>query len=218
MMGPGQNERQSEGQPQAWLRARARLMPDLLPRSPAWVRSVFDHTWAPMAALTRQVRLLPRALWDYMLDCAGGAVYITVDESKYVPGPMTIRGQETLNVAKISVEDLGRENERVLHTIGYLIDHYLGCGGAADGAWLSEGGGVNPVWQQAGSRLPGLFELGYGVDEVARSDVRAYFCQSLAIYCQDRQRLNTADPQIAKWFRSTLWNDAFWQTNENQGG
>lgn len=214
MTGPRQDEGRSGGQPQAWLRARARLMPDLLPRSPAWVRSVFDHTWAPMAALTGQISGLPGALWDYLLDCAGGFVYVTVTKSEYVPGPMTIRGQHALNVAQISVEDLARENEQPLQIIGHLIDHQLGCGGAPAGTWLSEGGGVRPAWQQAGSRLPGLFELGYGIDDLARSNVRAYFSRSLAVYCQDRQRLNVADPQICKWFRSTLWNDAFWQTKK----
>jgi hypothetical protein len=94
--------------------------------------------------------------------------------------------------------------------LGHLIDHYLGCGGAADGHWLSEGGGVTPAWQAAGARLPALFALGYGLDEVAQSNARDYFAQSLALYCRDRQRLNVADPQIDKWFRNTLWNDAFW--------
>ena len=217
MTGPHQDKGPSGRQPQAWLRARARLMPDLLPRSPTWVRGVFDHTWAPMATLTRQLTDLPGALWDYLQDCAGGFVYISVAESKYIPGPMTIRGQEAQNVARISVEDLARGNEQPLQTIGYLIDHHMGCGGDQEGAWLSEGGGVCPAWQQAGSRLPGLFELGYGIDDAARSDVRAYLSHSLALYCQDRQRLNIADPQIYKWFRSTLWNEAFWNTRNVQG-
>jgi hypothetical protein len=218
----GGNQHQSEGrlerQPQTWLRARARLMPDLLPRSPAWVRSTYDHTWAPMTALAQQVNELPCALWDYLLECAGGFVYITVGESEYVPGPMTIRRQEALNVALVSVEDLARDNERPLRVIGHLIDHYLGCRGDPAGTWLSEGGGVRPAWQQASSRLPGLFELGYGVDEVAQSGVREYFGQSLAIFCRDRQRLNVADPQITKWFRSTLWNESFWRAKKGKEG
>ncbi len=61
-----------------------------------------------------------------------------------------------------------------------------------------------------------LFALGYAVDEIAASSVRAYFAQSLAIYCQDQQRLNIADPQIHKWFRSTLWSEAFWRRKERQ--
>jgi hypothetical protein len=65
-------------------------------------------------------------------------------------------------------------------------------------------------WREAGARLQRLFALGYGVDKVTRSNIRDYFAQSLALYCLDRQRLNVADPQICKWFRSTLWNQAFW--------
>jgi hypothetical protein len=61
--------------------------------------------------------------------------------------------------------------------------------------------------------------LGYGVDEVAQSHPRDYFAQSLALYCRDRGRLNVADPQIYRWFRSTLWNKAFWpQENVKQEG
>jgi hypothetical protein len=116
------------------------------------------------------------------------------------------------------VEDLAADNEVPLHVIGHLIDHYLGCAGEPDSQWLTEGGGVLVHWREAGARLQHLFALGYGVDEVARSSVREYFAQSLALYCLDRQRLNVADPQICKWFRSTLWNEAFWRCQMPGGG
>jgi hypothetical protein len=77
---------------------------------------------------------------------------------------------------------------------------------------------MTPTLRQAGERLPRLFALGYGVDEVAQADVRDYFAQSLAIYCQDRKRLNVADPQIVKWFRSTLWSDGFWRGADRRIG
>jgi len=131
--------------------------------------------------------------------------------SSYQPGPATLRGQAVENVAFVSVQDLSLNNERPLHVIGHLIDHHLGCGGDAQGPWLSEGGGGIPLWQEAGARLGSLFALGYGIDEVARSNVRDYLAQSLALYCRDRQRLSVADPQVTKWLRSTLWNDAFWR-------
>jgi len=186
-------------------------MPGLLIQSPAWVRAVFDHAWAARQALAQHVQDLPSALWGFLLGCPGGLVAITTDESHYVPGPVTIRHQPLQNVAFVSVQDLGQQNERPLHVIGHLIDHHLGCGGDAEGPWLSEGGGVAAGWREAGARLPALFALGYGLDEVARSSVRDYFAQSLAFYCRDRQRLNVADPQIDKWFRTILWNEAFWR-------
>jgi hypothetical protein len=98
-----------------------------------------------------------------------------------------------------------------MHVIGHLIDHALGCGGEDAGPWLSEGGGVNSLWSQAGRRLSRLFTLDYGADEIARSGVRDYFAQSLALYCRDRERLNVADPCIDKWLRSTLWSAGFWR-------
>lgn len=201
-----------ERQPHSWLRARVRLVPEVLVQSPPWVRGVFDHSWAPMEALAQQVRCLPGALWDFLLSCDGGFAAISTEDSRYVPGPGILRGRHVRNVAILSVKDLARDNERALHVLGHLVDHYLGCYGDGDGPWLSGGGGVTPGWQEAGARLLRLFDLGYGADEVARSNRRDYFGQSLALYCRDRQGLNVADPQITKWLRSTLWNEATWGT------
>lgn len=199
---------------QAWLQERARLMPNLLPQSPPWVRGVFDHAWAPMRALAKAIRPLPAELWPFLLSCEGGMAALCPDESRYVPGLATIGRAAAQNVAFLSVQDLAQDNEQILHVLGHLVDHYLGCGGEVGGAWLSEGGGLFPRWQEAGQRLPPLFALGYGIDEVAQANVRDYFARSLAWYCRDRKRLNVADPQIDKWFRSTLWNKAFWQARK----
>jgi hypothetical protein len=198
------------GQPQAWVHARVRSMPRLLIRAPRWVREVFDHDWAPVAALSSQACLLPARLWNYVLSCTGGFAVICLGESQYLPGPAAIRGQSLHNVAFVSVEDLAQDNEQPLHVLGHLIDHHLGCGGDPDGLWLTGSGGVSPGWQQAASRLAGLYPLDYGVDEVSRSNIRDYFAQSLAIYCRDRQRLNVADPQICRWLRDTLFDERFW--------
>ncbi len=208
----------SQRQPEAWLHERARLAPRLRIESSPWVRSVFEHAWAPMQALTDHLRCLPDAVWDYLLSCDGGFALIGVGESHYEPGPARIRRLAVRNVAHISVEDLADENERPLHVLGHLLDHHLGCGGAPEGPWLSDGGGLVPRWREAGARLLRLFDLGYGPDDVALSDARNYFAQSLAYYCRDRQRLNVADPQIWKWFRSTLWDDGFWRAANNRKG
>lgn len=191
-------------------------MPDLLSQSPPWVRGVFDHSWAPMKAMAQQVACLPPTLWDHLLTYDHGFVAICTGDSHYRPGPTTLRHQQVQNVAFVSIVDLANHNECPLHVIGHLVDHHLGCGGDSDGRWLSEGGGIMPHWQQAGERLPHLFALGYAVDGIAQSNLRDYFAQSLALYCRDRQRLNVADPQICKWFRSTLWDEGFWQRKERQ--
>jgi hypothetical protein len=195
----------------AWLRERARLLPGLLAHSPPWVRDVFDHAWAPMTAMVRQVAPLPAGLWEHLLACERGYLAICHGPSRYAPGPAQLRGRQVVNVAFVSVQDLALDNEQPLHVVGHLVDHHLGNGGGDQGAWLSEGGGLRPRWQEAGARLAGLFALGYGIDAVARSSLRDYLAQSLALYCRDRQRLNVADPQVDKWLRSTLWDESFWQ-------
>jgi hypothetical protein len=207
-----------ERKSRAWLRARARVLPGVLLQSPPWVRGVFDHAWAPVEALAREIRLLPIWLWDYLLSYQGGFVAISSGQSRYTLGPVALRGSQVQNVAYVSVEDLARGNERTLHVLGHLVDHHLGCGGDAESPWLSDGGGTTPVWQEAGARLPRIFGLGYAADEVARSNPRDYFAQSLALYCRDRQGLEVADPQITKWLRSTLWAEGFWRAVRRETG
>jgi hypothetical protein len=169
-----------------------------------------------MTALAQQLGHLPDSLWDFMLEFPCGFVAISTEASRYVPGTSAIERRQLQNVAFVSVQDLATENERPLHVIGHLVDHHMGCGGEPEGLWLSEGGGVTPLWREAGGRLHSLFALGYGVDEVSLSGPADYFAQSLTWYCRDRHRLNVADPLIHKWFRSTLWNEAFWRQPERR--
>ncbi len=150
-------------------------------------------------------------MWAALLDNPGGFAVLVASRSHYEPGPALIQGQTVQNVVYVSLADVACETERPLHVVGHLVDHVLGCGGESEGRWLSEGGGVRPLWQEAGTRLAELFALGYGVDENARSGMRNYFAQSLAFYCRDKQRLNAADPQVTRWLRNTLWNAAFWE-------
>lgn len=206
-----QADTQAENTAQAWLHARARLLPNVLSQATPWIRGVFDHSWAPMRAMEALIDQLPPRLWSQLLVWESGYVAISASESCYVPGPSRLRHQQVTNVAFVSVEDLALGNERPLHVLGHLIDHHLGCTGELEGLWLSGGGGVSPGWRRAGKQLPDLFALGYAVDAIAQSGVRDYFAQSLALYCLERQRLNVADPLIYKWLRNTLWSDTLWK-------
>lgn len=199
--------------PGAWERARVRLAPRLLAEASPAARDRFEHEWAPVEALRSHLRLLPAAVWDYLLGGAGGYALITPGPSQYVPGESVVRGRALRNVAMVSIDDLAAvpDSARPLHVIGHLIDHYLGCAGRPGGAWLSAGGGVTARWQEAGARLARLYVLGYAVDEVAAANVQDYLAQSLAVYCHDHRRLNVADPQIEKWLRTTLFDEHFWQ-------
>jgi len=206
--GPG---RRPGRRAEAWLLARGRSIPDLLSHAPPWVRNVFDSSWAVTKAMAWQARCLPPAVWSYLLGLDGGYLAFCTGDSYYTPGPVTLRNDILRNVAFVAVEDLAHDNERSMHVLGHLIDHALGCGGEDAGLWLSEGGGASSHWKQAGQRLAQLYTLGYGVDEIAQSDMRDYFAQSLALFCRDRERLNVADPRVDRWLRSTLWSASFWR-------
>ena len=194
-----------------WLRARARLMPGALGEIAEPARGEYAHEWAPVQLLGRRMACLPPELWAALLRWESGYAILVSGASRYEPGQFDFRGRSLRGVALISLEDLaGKAPGSALHVMAHLVDHHLGCGGEAQGAWLSEGGGMVPAWREAGQRLARLFELGYGLDEAARSSKREYFAESLAAYCRERRALNVADPQIAKWFRTTLWSPRFW--------
>ncbi|MBN1661436.1 MAG: hypothetical protein JXA93_23795 [Anaerolineae bacterium] len=170
-----------------------------------------------MQALAREIACLPVQLWSFLLNHDGGWVIVHPGRSRYVVGPVSVAGFDRHNVALISVEDLARGDDLVLHVLGHLVDHYLGCAGDPAGAWLSEGGGIEPHWREAGERLGRLFALGHAVDEAAAASVKEYVARSLAWYCHRPHDLNVADPNIWKWFRATLWNDRFWRTPVPRG-
>ena len=93
---------------QAWLQAKARLLPNLLPQSPPWVRSVFQHAWAPMKALAEAIQPLPADLWPFLLGRDGGMAAVCPGESRYVPGPATIGMYFAMKRIAISLSSVTR--------------------------------------------------------------------------------------------------------------
>lgn len=90
------------------------------------------------------------------------------------------------------------------------LDHLLGCGGAPQGQWLSEGGGISPRWQDVGARMYRLFSLGYGGSERAVSCSRFYLAEGLVQYADDRRALHASDPKLARLLNDTLLSPSFW--------
>ncbi len=185
--------------------------------SPAAVQQHFKHIWAPLDDLSRQLRILPVGLIGFWLAQPGGHVIITHTPSRYDPGSQTVERQVLHNVAYIRLSDLASAPLEALATVGHLLDHLLGSGGATEEPWLSEGGGVNLTLRQVGQRVRALFALGYGFDQAACGDVRSYFARSLALYLHDRRALNIADPQIERLLRTTILSGAFWRSRKMQG-
>lgn len=195
-------------------RAKLHLTPGALARVGTAVGEHFDNPWAAVEALARQLHPFPSGLLRFWAAQERGHVLIGPRDGGYVPGPQPC-GRRTLDgVAHVALADLAAANDRPLELIGYLLDHLLGCRGALAGAWLSDGGGITPRWQEVGRQVQELFALGYGQSAAARQDAHAYFAQGLAAYCRHRQALNVADPRLERLLRRTVMSDAFWLSEE----
>jgi len=148
---------------------------------------------------------------QHILGHERGHILLTHRSSSYQEGRTAFGGGELSGLARISLADMSSDSPRSMHILGHLLDDLLGKGDEPEGRWLSQGGGTHPRLVEVGRRLQRLFPLGYGVDEVARENPRDYFAQSWALYWQDRERLNVADPLMFKLLRNTLLAAAFWK-------
>lgn len=190
---------------------RIHVAPRALELSPG-AQKRFMHMWAPLDDLVAKLRALPTGLVRFWLDQPGGHVVITHQSSRYEPGEQSLKRHVLRNVAYVEAAALAQDSLEALVPIGHLLDHLLGSSGAAEGLWLSEGGGANPALREVGARIIELFPLGYGFDEAACLDVHAYFARSLALCLQDRRALNIADPLMEKLLRTALLSQSFWRS------
>jgi len=208
MSGQG-NDRQS-----AALRGLARrklhLVPGALARLPTGIGEHFASPWTSVNILQLQLRPFPAGLLEFWTTHERGHVLIGSIDRGYVPGPQPWRRRVLDGVAYMALPDLATGSRRPLMLVGYLLDHLLGCSGAIEGAWLSDGGGITPRWRDVGGRLRELVSLGYSVSESGAHDAHAYLAGGLAAYCHDRRQLNVADPLLERLLRTTVMSDAFW--------
>ena len=191
---------------------RMHIAPRALDLSPPEAQRRFAHVWALLEELSSRLKGLSTGLARFWLLQPTGHIVITHLASRYDPGECALKHHILRNVAYVSTADLTQDSLQALVPVGHLLDHLLGNGGAGDGLWLSEGGGVSPALQELGVRVNERFPLGHGFDERARADARTYFARSLALYWYDRRALNTADPLLERLLRTTLCADAFWRS------
>ncbi len=191
---------------------RFHVAPRALELSSAAARRRYPQLWAPLQDLAGRLRSLPDGLVRFWLRQPGGHVVVTHLASHYEPGQGYLKNRAFHNVAYVSASDLAEDPITALAPVGSLLDHLLGNAGMEEGAWLSEGGGVHDALREVALRVVELFPLGYGFDEAACADMRSYFARSLALYLQDRSRLNVADPLLERFFRTSLLSDAFWRS------
>jgi hypothetical protein len=193
-------------------RDRFHVAPRAVELSSVAAQRRYPQLWAPLQDLVSWLRPLPDGLLRFWLKQPGGHVVVTHLTSHYEPGEGRLKNATLRNVAHVSASDLAEDPIKALVPIGSLLDHLLGSAGAEEGVWLSQGGGVHDALQELGLRVVELFPLGHGFDEAARADIRSYLARSVALYLQDRRRLNAADPLMERLLRASLLSDNFWRS------
>jgi hypothetical protein len=191
-------------------RDKLHLRPGALAAAPPAIRVHFESDWEPVVVFRRQLERFPVGLIQFWSLQERGHVIVGADVSRYVPGPQQSGTHELDGVAHVSLDDLVLANNQPLLAIGHLLDHLIGCLGAMEEAWLSDGGGITPRWREVGEALQELHALGYSESEAARADVHRYFAEGLAGFCRDRRRLNVADPLLERLLGRTVMSESFW--------
>ncbi|HOG45037.1 MAG TPA: hypothetical protein PLJ35_15650 [Anaerolineae bacterium] len=186
-------------------RERLHVEPGALEASPPQVQRRFAHAWAPAATLLEWPAAWPLGLLGYWLGAPAGHVVLTAGPTAYLPGGLPWPGGGLPAVARVSLADLTGSGRTALDALAQMLDHLLGCLGAAEGPWLSDGAGATPGLRDVGRRLQTVAALGYGP-----ADPHAHFAWAFAGYWLDRAALNAADPLAERLLRSTLCSDHFW--------
>ena len=192
------------------------MVPGALDHVPATVGERFGSPWGPVEALLELLRPLPAALLRFWAAQPRGHVLIDPLGGEYVVGLQPCGNRLLDCVAHVAVAELGVDSGRPLLLVGHLLDHLLGCCGAAGGMWLSGGGGITQRWREVGRQIAELYDLGYGRTDMAQCDPRRYFAEGLAGWCQDRRALNAADPRLERLLSRTVMCEAFWVAEEDE--
>ena len=193
----------------ALLRDKIHVRPETLARLPsadsARLRSPLDLA----RKLLQPMERAPLAMLDWWrLHPRGHAVIGPVDAA-YATGPQAV-GRRTLDcVAWVSARDLLADDQLPAAVVN-LFDHLLGSNGDPDGLWLSDGAGLNQLWQSAGARIQRQFALGYA-PEPLNHHPHDYLAWGMSAFLSHRQQLNTTDPGLERLLATTLFDAAFWQ-------
>jgi hypothetical protein len=172
------------------------------------LRSPFDLGRLLLRPLSGTAAELP-AFWAHH---PRGHAVIGNHRERYQAGPQQVGRQVLDGVAWVPAAAILAE-PILAAPVANLLDHLLGCDGEPGGAWLSDGGGRNALWQEVGQRLHRQFHLGYAPD-IARSNPHDYFAWGLSVYLLDRLALSTVDPGLERLLATTLFAPGFWRRGQ----
>lgn len=193
------------------LRDKIHIRPDALARSRGDVQERLPSAWQAAIEIVHQLRGLPEETLLWWAEQPAGHILLTADESGYSVDVTAHAGENLHGVALIPLRQILHERKQA--AIGALqpLDHLLGCGGAMEGRWLSDGGGIHPRWGRIGGQIADLFALGYGLSEAGFRDPHVYFAEGLWTAIHDRRSLNVADPKLERLLKASVLSAPFWR-------
>jgi hypothetical protein len=177
--------------------------------APPTVRARFAHIWSPAEVWREEWAALPAGALRFWLAYPGGHVLFTHRPSAYLPGAQPWREGTLDGVCVVSLAEVGQAAGAL--PLLRLFDHLWGCGGAAEGAWLSAGGGVNKALAEVGARFIHIHALGYGHAALGVSTARDYFAHTLWLALREPHRLEVLDPLAYRLYRQTVLAEEFWK-------
>lgn len=188
------------------------LSPTAWAQATATTQAHFASPFEPAQRLAQLLQRLPPALLTWWAGLPGGHVLIG-DQRGYHSGSLLLRphdAQPHAGVAAIALTDLTSAGAgETWFWLAHLLDHQLGCLGAPDGAWLSDGGGFSVRWQAVGRRIDALATLGYSDHPAAAADPHIYLAAGLALFVADRRALNVQDPRLERLLASSIFDAGF---------
>lgn len=192
-------------------RERMHTDPQAIELAPRPVRDAFASIWEPAERMRGYLSRLPAGLLSLWLGQPGGHLIFTHLASGYHPGLYTWRAREFEGTCTIGTADLVQQPCKALMAVGDLIDHLLGSGLAADGAWLADGAGLTEGLRELAPRLGRLHALGYATPHDVTDTPRSYFSRTFALYLTESAGLNISDPLAYRFFHRALLSDTWWR-------
>jgi hypothetical protein len=169
----------------------------------------FDTPWHGAIYLLSLLARLPDPLLTWWADHPAGHILLTGQEVGYVDGVLTQGERALRGVTQVPLSLLASDPVAGVAQALWPVDHLLGCAGEERGVWLSEGGGITPIWRETGQQINALYALGYGDSTAAQAVPRAYLVEGLAFALADQRKLNIRDPKLERLIGATFLNRGF---------
>ena len=189
---------------------RIHVSPDALDGLAPAARQHLETSWELVQSFLTVIKLLPSGMLRWWLTLPRGHIVIRRDESSYLRGVQTWRGNQYESTLYISAVQAATDQQGCFMQLIILLDSLLGSGPLDTGALFSDGRGATPELQSAAARFARLAQLGYGSEALGTSDPQGYLAITLYLAIQSPQELNPINPLVLKLYRQTLLSEAFW--------